>query len=116
MKFRIGGTAILLVLDIACKKKEDRKDREINNYGTVTIAVTGTINSHSILITYTNPTYSREKMMAKGQLTDTIHLTPNATEYPMNVSSIDNFGSAVDQKTEFAFATQCGDIKYSFSF
>ncbi|MBS3914918.1 MAG: hypothetical protein KG003_10485 [Bacteroidetes bacterium] len=117
MKPILFVTGILIISTFSCKKNSaEIKDCDKNNYGTITINFSSTVYRHSILITYPGSGNSREKIVAKGVASDTVHLAPNANNYPVNVSSIDDFGAAIEQKTEFATITKCGEVKFSFNF
>lgn len=98
----------------SCRREDPIPDCEINNFGVVTFNFTGTSLRHSILITYPGTSSVREKIVAKGKMSDTIHLRPET--YQVSVSSLDNQGQAVDQTNRTFTTTQCSEEQSSIPF
>ena len=103
-----------LLFFTSCAKKETTKDCETNNYGTIHVSFTDALVRHSILATEPGTTNFREKLLAIGVTSDTIHLAPNT--WPLSISSIDNGGLAINQTSKTAITTKCSDETFSITF
>lgn len=111
----------LLIFFADCKKKTTNdnntvKDCEKNNYGVVTVNFGATTHIHSILVTFPGTSISHEKIVPKGQSSDTLQLKPNSSAYPISISSLDSVGAAIDQSNKTATVSKCSAETFSVPF
>ena len=113
MKNAIGFILVLFVISISgCVKS--KPDCEENNYGILKITYGLSSYRHSVVVTYPGSLSGREKITAIGVTSDTLHLPP--ATYPLNISSIDGGGAAIDTQNGSGTIRQCDETLITVSF
>jgi hypothetical protein len=106
---------LLLLMVTSCKKDEDtsnQPDCQKNNYGTLRVNFGNAGIKHHVLV-QVGFGYV-EKYQAEGVMSDTFHLAPST--YTVLISSTNDVGAAIDNKTAASKVTQCNETVESVAF
>jgi hypothetical protein len=103
---------ICIIVLFSCKKDSSAKtDCEANNYGVYRVNFTSTTLKHHILVIIGFG--YREKDVAAGTLTDTLHLEPDT--FSVFITS-NNGGAAIDTDISSATIIQCNETVKNVAF